>query len=54
MCAAQMPACERTEHRDYHLDLMGIKTYLVPGTYLYRVPKRTFKLKFQVSEWGLK
>lgn len=50
MCAAQMKACDRDEHRDYHLMLAGITTFKVPGTYVYRVPKGVFKLKVQL--WG--
>ena len=38
-CAAQMMAKDREEHRDYHLTLMGVNTWTVAGTHLYRVPK---------------
>jgi hypothetical protein len=31
VCAAQMKANERSEHRDYHLNLLGIINYRVPG-----------------------
>jgi hypothetical protein len=50
LCAAQMRACEREEHRDYHLTLQGMLTYCVPGTYLYKVPKKISRLKVQL--WG--
>ena len=43
-------AKDREEHRDYHLALQGISTYLVAGTYIYNVPKRVNRLKIQV--WG--
>lgn len=50
ICAAQMCAIEREEHRDYHLTLQGMITYTVPGTYLYKVPKKLTRLKVQL--WG--
>ena len=50
MCAAQMQAKDRAEHRDYHLVLLGVSTYTVAGTYLYRVPKGITRLKVQA--WG--
>lgn len=50
ICAAQMRANEREEHRDYHLTLQGMITYTVPGTYLFKVPKKLTRLKVQV--WG--
>jgi hypothetical protein len=50
MCAAQMRACDRQEHRDYHLLLVGVTTHTVAGTHLYKVPKRINKLKIQL--WG--
>lgn len=50
ICAAQMRADEREEHRDYHLTLQGMMTYTVPGTYLYKVPKKLTRLKVQL--WG--
>lgn len=50
MCAAQMKANERAEHRDYHLTLQGVKTYSVPGIYQFRVTKSTTRLKVQL--WG--
>jgi hypothetical protein len=50
ICAAQMRADEREEHRDYHLTLQGMMTYVVPGTYLYKVPKKLTRLKVQL--WG--
>ena len=49
-CAAQMQAKDRDEHRDYHLSLQGISTYVVAGTYVYTVPKKTTRLKVQL--WG--
>lgn len=49
-CAAQLMAKDRDEHRDYHLALMGITTYLVPGTYLYRLPRGVSRIKIQA--WG--
>lgn len=49
-CAAQMQAKDRDEHRDYHLMLMGVSTFPVAGTYLYRVPKGVTRLKVQA--WG--
>jgi hypothetical protein len=49
-CAAQMMAKDRDEHKEYHLELLGITTYLVPGTYLYRIPKKVTRIKVQV--WG--
>ena len=49
-CAAQMQAKDRNEHRDYHLSLQGISTYLVAGTYVYNVPKKITRLKVQL--WG--
>ena len=50
VCAAQMPAFNRDEHRDYHLLSLGQMSYRVPGTYLYTVPKKTYKIKIQA--WG--
>lgn len=50
MCAAQMPANERNNHREYHLLLLGITLHKVPGTYMFTVPKKTFKVKIQL--WG--
>jgi hypothetical protein len=50
VCAAQMRANEREEHRDYHLTLQGMMTYSIPGTYLYKVPKKLTRLKVQL--WG--
>ena len=49
-CAAQMQAKDRDEHRDYHLTLMGVSTFPVAGTYLYRVAKGITRLKVQA--WG--
>lgn len=49
-CAAQMAAKDRDDHRDYHLALLGITTYIVPGTYIFKVPSKVTKLKIQV--WG--
>lgn len=49
-CAAQMMAKDRTEHRDYHLRLVGVTTFLVSGTHLFKVPKRCTRLKVQL--WG--
>jgi hypothetical protein len=45
-----MMAKDRDEHRDYHLALQGISTYVVAGTYLYTVPKKITRLKVQL--WG--
>lgn len=50
MCAAQMMAKDRSEHRDYHLRLVGVTTFLVAGTHLYKVPKRIYRIKIQL--WG--
>jgi hypothetical protein len=50
MCASQLMAKDREEHRDYHLSLMGITTFKVPGTFMYRVPKKVTRLKIQC--WG--
>lgn len=50
LCAAQMQACDREEHRDFHITMQGMITYAVPGTYVYRVPKNISRLKIQV--WG--
>ena len=50
VCAAQMKAIERTEHRDYHLSALGILNYSVPGTYVYKVPKNISRMKIQM--WG--
>jgi hypothetical protein len=36
--------------RDYHLEIMGSRTYTVAGSYVYRVPKNVKRLKIQV--WG--
>ena len=44
MCAAQLKACDRPEHRDYHLNLLGVVTYQVPGTYIYKVPRKLTRL----------
>jgi hypothetical protein len=49
-CAAQMQAKDRDEHRDFHLMLMGVSTYPVAGTYIYRVSKGINRLKIQA--WG--
>lgn len=49
-CAAQMMAKDRDEHRNYHLGLLGVTTYAVPGTYFYKVPSKVTRLKVQV--WG--
>ena len=49
-CASQMMAKDRDSHRDYHLSLLGVTTYVVPGTYIYKVPSKITKLKLQV--WG--
>ena len=50
ICAAQVRATERNEHRDYHLELLGVSTYPVAGTYTYKVPRGVTRLKIQV--WG--
>jgi len=50
VCAAQMMAKDRTEHRDYHLRLVGVTTFTVAGTHLYKVPKKCTRLKIQL--WG--
>eukprot|EP00981_Chlorochromonas_danica_P012742 scaffold5382_cov162-Ochromonas_danica.AAC.4 len=49
-CAAQMRACDRAAHRDYHLMALGVTTYTVPGVYIYRIPKKITRLKVQL--WG--
>jgi hypothetical protein len=49
-CAAQMCATERDAHRDSHIERLGISTYLVPGTYVYKVHAQCTKLKIQM--WG--
>lgn len=49
-CAAQMMAKDRDEHKEYHIQLLGIQTFKVPGTYLYTVPKKVRNLKVQL--WG--
>lgn len=49
-CAAQMMAKDRDEHKEYHIQLLGIQTFKVPGTYLYKVPKKVRHLKVQA--WG--
>eukprot|EP00595_Chromulina_sp_UTEXLB2642_P002328 CAMPEP_0196765016 /NCGR_PEP_ID=MMETSP1095-20130614/7395_1 /TAXON_ID=96789 ORGANISM="Chromulina nebulosa, Strain UTEXLB2642" /NCGR_SAMPLE_ID=MMETSP1095 /ASSEMBLY_ACC=CAM_ASM_000446 /LENGTH=1218 /DNA_ID=CAMNT_0042122169 /DNA_START=3024 /DNA_END=6677 /DNA_ORIENTATION=+ len=49
-CAAQMQAKDRDEHRDYHLSQLGITSYKVPGTYIYKIPSKTTKIKVQA--WG--
>jgi hypothetical protein len=45
-----MRACDRGEHRDYHLTLQGILTYTVAGTYIFKVPKNISRMKVQL--WG--
>ncbi len=50
LCAAQMRANERTDHRDYHLNALGILNYNVPGVYIYKVPKTVQRMKIQM--WG--
>jgi hypothetical protein len=50
VCAAQMKANERMEHRDYHLNALGIINYTVPGVYIYKVPKNISRMKIQL--WG--
>jgi hypothetical protein len=50
MCTAQMKATERAEHRDYHLQSLGITNYPVAGTFVYRVPKGLSRMKVQL--WG--
>jgi hypothetical protein len=49
-CAAQIPASQRDEHRNEHIEKMGISTYLVPGSYVYKVPAKCYRLKVQL--WG--
>ncbi len=49
-CAAQVRCNERDKHREMHIEKMGIHCYLVPGTYIFRVPPRIFRLKLQA--WG--
>lgn len=50
MCAAQIRCTERDAHREEHILKMGIYTYTVAGTYIFKVPPRIFRLKMQV--WG--
>lgn len=50
VCAAQVRAVDRNEHRDYHLELLGVVTFSVAGTYTYKVPKGIHRLKMQL--WG--
>ena len=50
VCAAQMCATERDAHRDAHIEKLGISTYTVPGTYVYKVHANCNKLKIQL--WG--
>jgi hypothetical protein len=50
MCAAQIKCTERDSHRDEHIQKMGIYTYSVAGTYIFKVPRGIFRLKMQV--WG--
>ena len=50
LCVAQMRAVDRDEHRDYHLDLLGVITYLIAGKYIYKIPKKCYRLKLQM--WG--
>ena len=50
MCAAQVRACDRSDHKDYHLDLLGVITYCVAGTYTYKIPRSITRLKIQL--WG--
>lgn len=49
-CAAQIRCCDREIHRAVHVEQMGIHTYAIAGTYLYKVPPRIHRLKMQV--WG--
>ncbi|CAM9525720.1 unnamed protein product [Ectocarpus fasciculatus] len=50
VCAAQIKCTERDTHREEHIQKMGIYTYTVSGTYIFKVPPRVFRLKMQV--WG--
>lgn len=49
-CAAQICATERDQHRNEHIQKMGISTYIVPGTYVYKVQAKCYILKVQL--WG--
>jgi hypothetical protein len=49
-CAAQIRCCDREKHRTMHVEQMGIQTFGIAGTYLYKVPPRIHRLKMQV--WG--
>jgi hypothetical protein len=49
-CAAQIRCCDREKHRTMHVEQMGIQTFTIAGTYLYRVPARIHRLKIQA--WG--
>ena len=50
LCASQMEARSRDAHRDYHLDIMGTRTFLVSGTYVYKIPHGLRRVKIQA--WG--
>lgn len=50
VCAAQLRANERTAHRDYHLQSMGISTYAVPGVYTIKTEGKALRMKVQL--WG--
>lgn len=47
-CTAQVMAKDRDMHRDYHLSLLGVSAFIVPGTYLFKVPSKVTKLKVQL------
>ena len=49
-CVAQIKAKDRDHHRDLHITALGIITYVVAGTYTYRVPEGVTRLKVQL--WG--
>eukprot|EP01041_Mallomonas_annulata_P002379 gene2379-4623_t len=49
-CTAQVCAKDRDTHRDLHLTELGVSTYLVAGTYLFKVPYNCSRLKIQM--WG--
>lgn len=50
ICAAEMLAKDRLAHRELHVVDLGVATYLVSGTYLYKVPSKVDKLKIKI--WG--
>ena len=52
LCASQMEARNRDQHRDYHLEIMGVRNFVVAGTYVYKIPKGIRRVKVQM--WGKK